>query len=81
MSTLVDIPVTKPIAILRTLVDYPSGTLTYIGQNDMAALVADTTWRIQKLFYDGANNLVDTQVLVGSWTNRASLSWKTAGGD
>lgn len=81
MSTIVDIPSTVPIAVFRTLVDYPAGTLVYMGQNAMTALIADTTWRIQKFFYNGSGDLVDAQVMEGAWTNRASLAWKPASGD
>lgn len=74
---------TRPVAD-RTLLDYDGrldGNPVYVGSNGQAALVAGTNWVVKKLFYDSLSRLVDAQVLTGSWTGRAALAWKPAGGD
>jgi hypothetical protein len=64
----------------RTLMEYSAGKLIYSGTNSQSVSVGDATWVIKKLFYTG-NDLVDVQVLTGSWSGRAALSWKSQGGD
>lgn len=68
----------------RKLLDYDvrlDGNPVYVGTNLQTALIADATWTVQKLFYDITNRLIDAQVLTGTWTGRAALAWRTAGGD
>lgn len=79
-----EIPV-APGLVTRSVFDFtgsPDGsTPVYIGTNLQTALVADTTWVVKKFFFDGSNRVTDIQVITGSWTGRASLAWRTAGGD
>ena len=68
----------------RVLLDYAArvdGNPVYVGSNNQQAVVADATWAVQRLSYDVTSRLVDTQILYGSWTGRAALSWRSAGGD
>lgn len=64
----------------RSLMEYIAGKLVYTGTNIQTASVDATSWIIKKLFYTG-NDVIDVQVLTGAWSNRAGLSWKSAGGD
>lgn len=69
---------------LRTILDYDGrtdGNPVYVGVNAQAALVGDATWYIKKLFYDASARLVDVQILIGAWSGRAALGWRTSGGD
>ena len=55
--------------------DYTSGNLDYMGINtDPAAADADTDWCVFKYTWSGGN-CTKIQMLVGSWTGRAGLSW------
>jgi hypothetical protein len=53
--------------------------VVYIGYNrDASATTADTDWTVIKHVYDANTetaNLIDRQILPGSWDNRASLAW------
>jgi len=55
--------------------EYSSGSIVYIGQHIMMnASVSGTGWLIQKVDYDGNNNINRTRVKTGSWEDRA-LGW------
>ena len=55
--------------------DYTSGNLDYKGINtDSSAADADTDWVIWKFTWS-SGNCTKIQMLVGSWTGRAGLSW------
>ncbi len=66
----------------RILIEVDSdGDPVYVGINDQSKSTSDTNWTIKKIFYDVNKNVIDVQVLKGSWDNRASLNWKSAGGN
>jgi hypothetical protein len=60
----------------QTRFDWTSGNLDYKGYH-ISATGSDnaTDWLIMKYTWDGSNNPTRIQVLIGSWTGRASLSW------
>lgn len=67
---------------LRKLFEYDAdGNVIYMGLNEQDKSINDSDWTVKKFFYDTDGNVIDIQVLTGSWSNRASLSWKSAGGD
>jgi YD repeat-containing protein len=48
----------------------------YMGENNSAfAAEGDATWYVTKYTYDVNGNVTTIQVLQGSWTGRALLSW------
>ena len=55
--------------------DYTSGDLDYMGiNNDGSAADGDTDWIVFKYTWSGGN-CTKIQMLIGSWTGRAGLSW------
>ncbi|MGH7425733.1 MAG: hypothetical protein ACREJP_06155, partial [Candidatus Methylomirabilales bacterium] len=76
--------VVRPTTDYRVLLDYDTrldGNPVYVGTAVQTLSTAGTTWVVKKLFYDTLNRLIDSQVLVGVWNDRAALAWKTAGGN
>lgn len=59
--------------------DYQGGSyVIYIGDADPGTITSDAKWRIQKLTYDGNNNVTDIKFMNKSnefnqvWDNRTS---------
>ena len=53
-----------------------SDNIEYLGVNwRPEAADADADWEIHKFGYDASSNMVNLQILPGSWDNRAALNW------
>ena len=61
----------------RQIIDYSNTTRAiYVGYNrDASAASAATDWIIIKRDYNSNGLPIQHQILVGSWTGRASLLW------
>lgn len=61
----------------RTKFDFTSGNLDYIGKNmRVKAGDGDADWMITKYNWSAGGEIDNIQgPLMGSWTNRAALSW------
>lgn len=70
--------VKRAISDFETRLDYDvrtDGNPVYVGKQAQGTATSASTWIIQKLTYDASARLTRTQVLTGSWDNRASLGW------
>lgn len=64
---------------LQKLFDYDArtdGQPVYIGMNEPGAATSADGWLIQKLLYDGSDQVTSIKVVVGIWDNRASLTYE-----
>ncbi len=58
-----------------------SDNLIYVGKASRSSSAGNTVWRIQKLSYDGSNNLTDVQWANGSkdfsfeWDERTTYTY------
>lgn len=51
------------------------GNPVYIGKNGNGAAESAADWVVQRLSYDGSDRLTRAQVLIGVWSDRATLGW------
>ena len=60
-----------------TLFDFTSGNLDYIGSHiDSSAATSVGGWHVWKFTYDGSNNVLRIEKLLGIYDDRAGFSWR-----
>jgi hypothetical protein len=64
------------VIVLVTRYDYTGVNMTYKGTHTVInAATSDPNWAIRKFTYTANQLVMEQGPLVGSWDNRASLSW------